>query len=238
MTLSQPPFSMKSKAGEAIGMDVEIAELLAQSLELKLNIVEMPFHELLPSLESGKIDLVISGMAITAERNLKFSFVGPYMISGKGIITKSAILAKAGGSEDIDKEDLRVAAMKGTTSEKFTKSLLSHCKLVSVENYEEGIAILMDNKADLMIADYPICILAQIRYPNAGFVTTEEPLTIEPIGIALPANAPQLTNLIDNYLKSLALTGILDELEDFWFTNPKWVSDMGGIQFRLGMPNY
>lgn len=232
MTLDQPPFSMKSKSGSPIGFDVELAEILSQSLDLKLKIVELPFHELLPGLTNGSIDLVISGMTITPQRNINASFVGPYMISGKSIITKSRNLALADESEDINQKELKIVALKGTTSEKFSKTYLDMANLILVEKYEAGIDLLLKDQADLMIADYPTCVLAQIKYPDAGFVTLNEPLTIEPIGIALPPNTPQLTNLLENYLKSLEIAGALAEMEDFWFNNPGWLQEVEVIKIK------
>ena len=49
----------------------------------------MPFDQLLPSLEKGQIDLVVSSMSMNLERNRTVAFVGPYYASGKGILTKT-----------------------------------------------------------------------------------------------------------------------------------------------------
>lgn len=51
--------------------------------------------------------------------------------------------------------------------------------------------MLLNDQADLMIADFPICVQTQYKYPDAGFITLNEPFTIKPIGIALPLHAPQ-----------------------------------------------
>ena len=54
MSAGQPPYNMKNRDGKIIGMDADLAELLAASLEVELEIVEMPFSELLDSLERGR----------------------------------------------------------------------------------------------------------------------------------------------------------------------------------------
>ena len=46
----------------------------------------MPFAELLPALEANRIDMILSGMTITPKRNQNVALVGPYYISGKGIL--------------------------------------------------------------------------------------------------------------------------------------------------------
>jgi polar amino acid transport system substrate-binding protein len=76
-TGEQPPMSVRNKDGEMIGLDIDLALLISMAMGVKLNVEQMPFDELIPALESGKVDMVISSMAITPERNLKVAFVGP-----------------------------------------------------------------------------------------------------------------------------------------------------------------
>jgi polar amino acid transport system substrate-binding protein len=54
MTGNQPPFSMKSKSGELIGYEVDLANALATNMGVKLKLVEMPFSELMGALKAGK----------------------------------------------------------------------------------------------------------------------------------------------------------------------------------------
>jgi len=86
---SQPPFTMKSKDGQLMGYEIELAKLLIDAMNIKLKFVEKPFSELLAALEKGEIDVIMSGMTITPERNLKATFAGPYIVSGKSILAKS-----------------------------------------------------------------------------------------------------------------------------------------------------
>ena len=62
-----------------------------------------------------------------------------------------------------------------------------------------------------------------LRYQEHGLVTLTEPLTIEPIGIALPPGDSQMLNMVENYLSALAITGLLDELEAKWFEDASWL---------------
>ena len=80
---SMPPLNMTTKDGRVIGIEPDLARYMASSMGVKLRIETMHFHELLPALEAGKVDMVLSGMTITGRRNLKAAFVGPYFISGK-----------------------------------------------------------------------------------------------------------------------------------------------------------
>src|SRR5512139_2771535 len=83
---TQPPMTATNKKGELIGMDVDISRAMTDAMGVKLKFVPIPFAELLAALEAGKVDMVLSGMTITAERNKKAAFVGPYIVTGKGIL--------------------------------------------------------------------------------------------------------------------------------------------------------
>ena len=74
MTANQPPFTMKAKDGSVIGYEADLANMLAAAMGVKLTIVETPFPELLNALETGKVDVVMSGMTMTFERNMKVAF--------------------------------------------------------------------------------------------------------------------------------------------------------------------
>jgi polar amino acid transport system substrate-binding protein len=120
-TGTQPPLSITAKGGEIIGLDADIAKLIASSLGVKVRFSKMLFTELIPALESGKADMIISGMTMTPERNAKVPFIGPYFVSGKGILCKEKSLA-ALDKEGLDSTKFKVAALKGSTSQIFVET--------------------------------------------------------------------------------------------------------------------
>jgi ABC-type amino acid transport substrate-binding protein len=107
MSGGQPPLNFKSRDGKLLGLEVDMAGALAGLMGLELKIVQKPFSELLGALAGGEVDLVISGMTITPERNMKAAFVGPYFLSGKSILTRSTSLAQVDEIGDLDQADLR-----------------------------------------------------------------------------------------------------------------------------------
>jgi polar amino acid transport system substrate-binding protein len=226
MTGNQPPFSMEAKDGSLMGFEVDLAELLAKSMKLKLEIVQMSFQELLPALEKGNIDVIMSGMTITTERNMKVPFVGPYILSGKSILTKSANLAKAQEAEDLNQSNLKITALNGSTSEQFVKTMLEDATFIGADNYDAAVKNLLEDRANVMVADLPVCLLTMLRYPDAELATLSKPFTIEPIGIAVAPNDALFLNFIENYFNALKLAGLLDGLEAYWFEDGSWLVNM------------
>ena len=223
MSGTQPPFTVVAKSGALIGYEVDLANLLADAMGVKVEFVQKPFGELLPALKKSEIDAIMSGMTMTPERNLEAAFVGPYIVSGKSILTKSSTLAALEDAEEIDRANITITALKGSTSEKFVHKILENARYVAVDDYDAGVQMVLDGKADALVADFPICALTQMRFPDAALATLAEPMTIEPIGIALAPGDSLLVNMVDNYLSALEGIGLLDALEKKWFQDGSWL---------------
>jgi polar amino acid transport system substrate-binding protein len=222
---TQPPMTAVTKTGERIGMDIDIARTMAAAMGVEVEFVPLPFGKLLPALESGSVDMVISGMTITPARNRSFAFVGPYLLSGKGILAKSARYLELQEAAGLNTSDVTISVLKGSTSQQFAEKLIPKAKLVPVDSYEEAIEMIKNDVADVLIADYPFCALTAYRNRASGMISGEHPLTYEPIGIAMPEDA-LLINWTQNFLSLLQGTGQLKALQQKWLTGGAWVDQL------------
>ncbi len=220
---TQPPFAVRDADGRLMGFEVDLARTLANGMGVKLELVQKPFGELLDELESGELDIVMSGLAITPERARKATFIGPYVLSGKSILTRSDKLAAADEAEDINQANLRLAALENSTSASFVRNVLPEATLVPVTEYAGAVEMLKDGQIDALVADMPVCVVTMLQNPQAGFVTLSTPLTVEPVGMAVSSRDPQFANLLDNYVDALEETGILDQIRAKWLDNPAWL---------------
>jgi polar amino acid transport system substrate-binding protein len=223
MTGNQPPFSMKAKDGTIIGYDADLAALLANSMGIKLKIVEIPFPNLLGAVKNGEVDIVLSGLTITMKRNMEVAFVGPYTLSGKSILTKSPDLSKVDDEEDVNSSSIKIVVLKGSTSESYVREEIPDADLQLTDDYDSAIKMVTDGKADIMVADYPVCAYQTLVYPEKGLITIDNPLTIEPIGAAINPNDHLLINLVENYFNLASMIGVLELLEIKWFETGEWV---------------
>ena len=181
----------------------------------------MPFDQLIPALEQGTVDVVLSNITMTVERNLRVAFAGPYFVSGKCLITKEQEIAQADKPEDLKEADTKIAVVKGTTSENFVKELLPQARRIPVENVDKGTNMVAKGEANAFLTDFPICLSVMKRYPDSGFQSIVSLLTYEPIGIALPANDPLLMNLARNFIDRAENVGLIQGLAVKWFGQAK-----------------
>jgi polar amino acid transport system substrate-binding protein len=214
---NMPSMSQAGADGKANGFDIDLARVMAGMMSVKLETRVMPFSELLPALEKGDVDIVISNLTITPARNLRVAFVGPYMVSGKCIVTKDEAMAKAEQSTDLNTPDTRLAVLAGSTSEDFARELFPEATLIKVEDYVRAAELVTKDEASGLLTDYPICLATLKNNPEAGFVSVFSLLTYEPIGIALPANDAHFVNWTENFLERMDATNGLEELSRHWF---------------------
>lgn len=107
----------------AVGFDIDLAKSIAETMGVKLVIKVIPLDKLVDALNNGEVDMVISNMTITPSRNTKVAFVGPYLTSGKCLVTKLPDLASA-NKEQLSKAKKKMAVIKGSTSQEFVKLAL------------------------------------------------------------------------------------------------------------------
>jgi polar amino acid transport system substrate-binding protein len=224
-TGTQPPLNATAKDGRIIGLDADIAKKIASEMGVKLRFETMPFSQLLPALYADKVDLILSSMTMTPERNLKVAFIGPYYISGKGMLTKTQMIATLQEAEDLNDPKFKLATLKASTSQEFVEKTTPRATLVTTKSYDESLGLLFEDKIDVVIADYPFCAFTAFRHREKGLVSGQARFTFEPLGIAVKEDT-LLINWLNNFLIILDGSGQLKKRMDYWFKNASWIKDL------------
>ena len=200
----------------AVGFDIDLAESIASTMGVKLVVKVMPLNELVTAVSDGSVDIVISNMTMTPERNTKVTFVGPYLTSGKCIVTQAPDLATA-TKEDLNASQKRIAVILGSTSENFVNMVMPGVTPVAVNTQEDAISLVRDQKAAAFLTDYPVCKAVISNNPDDKFISVFSNLTYEPIGIAIAPQNTHLQNWTENYLVRAENMGLLQALANKWF---------------------
>lgn len=201
-----PPF--ESKEGDSyVGVDMDLARKIAEKLEMEFQIIDMDFDTLIPSLSSNKIDMAISAITITEERQRQVDFSEPYYVANQVIIKKQDSPLTLEKVEDIAK--YRVGSQNGTTgqiylTENFVdKNLMKKDALKKYPTNIEAITDLLNGNVDFVIIDDSA---AQGYAKLKPIVTALKIETNESYGIAMPKGSP-LNAKINAALKDLMDSG-------------------------------
>ncbi len=225
-TGEQPPLSMTSRSGELLGLDIALSRVLARSMGVEAEFVKLPFGELLDALADHELEMVMSGVTITPARSERVTFVGPYFTSGKTILTRSPELAAIEIAADLNRPELRLAALAGSTSESFVAESMPSATLVPIASLDEAIQRVIAGAVDALVADRETGHFAVLRNPDAGLLTSKMPFTVEPMGIAVPLDDPRFARLVQIYLNAVEDSGVLEQARQFWFRDPSWVGEL------------
>ena len=222
---SYPPLTFKAKDGQAYGLDMDVAQAIAFAMGVNLRKEIIPFEDLIPALEKGKIDLIISSMTITPQRNLRVAYIGPYFISGQAILTTKELAINLNGAADVNKPDFSISVPRGTTTEIIAKNLLPKAKIVVAASTTDALAMLMNKKVKAMMADYPYVTVEAFRNKDKGYIAIP-PFSVEPLGIAVRADDPLFLNFLDNTVGVMRGDGLMNTLVQRWFNNPAWMANL------------
>ena len=223
MSGDQPPMNALNREGNVMGLDVDLARALASAMCVSLQVEQMPFGELMEALEAGDVDLVISGMAITPERAEDALFAGPYMLSGKSILTRSDVVARF-ASGDLAEQETRLAALSDSTSATFVREAAPNAELVEVDDYASAVTMIQAGDVAGLVADMPACVPPFIRHPDAPLLPPPRPLTVQPLGDPVSEDEPELHSLVSNYLAAYEGTGMVQALRVKWLENSGWIA--------------
>ncbi|MCF8034060.1 MAG: transporter substrate-binding domain-containing protein [Desulfarculaceae bacterium] len=221
-----PPLNFKATNGKAMGLDMDLATILAKALKVKLKVKIMPFPKLIGALQAGKVDMVIAGMTMLPLRNLKITFAGPYFVTGQGAVLKGEMMTKVRGLQDLNQPMYTVAVSEGTTGEITAKQLMPKAKLLVAKDMEGALQAVLTGKAQVMVTDFPFCVLASFRHRKDNLAALEKPFTYEPLGVAVSADDPQMLNLVNNFIGTMGASGGLDQLKIRWFKKSGWMKNL------------
>ncbi len=202
---------------DAVGFDIDLAKTMADTMGVDLVIKVIPFKKLISALQKGDVDIVISNMTITPKRNTQVAFVGPYLTSGKCLITKKPSLASA-KKEELNKASNKMVVIKGSTSEDFIRIGMPNVTAVTVNTQEEAVNMVRNSKVSAMLTELPICNAVISNNPDDHFVSVFSSLSYEPIGIAIAPQNTHLINWTQNFLVRANAVGLFKVLSKKWLS--------------------
>lgn len=220
------PFEMADKKGDFIGFDVDIAKEMAKAMGVKLTIVNTSYDGIIPALLTKKFDIIMSGMTVTQERNLKVNFADPYIVVGQTILLNKKNEGVVKSYKDLNDPKYTVASKLGTTGEQAIKRLMPKATYKSFEVESEAGLEVLNGNADATIYDLPFCVVFMAQQGKDKLVFLDEPFTYEPLAWAVRKGDPDFLNWLNNFLAQLKNDGRYDRIYDKWIKSTDWIADI------------
>ena len=181
------PFGLRDAAtGKVEGIDVDMAESLAASLGVKLEIVPTKWADLLADIAADKFDIGMGGISITLARQKAVLFSTPVVRTGKAAIALCKEKDRFASLAAIDRPDVKVIANPGGTNEKFDRASLKQAQIVVFPTNTGIWDELIAGRADVMITDNVETKLQQKLHPELCAIHPDEPFDFGELGYLLP----------------------------------------------------
>jgi polar amino acid transport system substrate-binding protein len=228
MELSYPPFEMTDEHGAPAGVSVDLARGLGQALQREVVIENIPFHGLIPALQTGKVDLVISSMTATPERAQTIDFSEPYVSTGLALLVGAKTSIQS--ASDLQKGEPIVAVKKGTTGYLWASEHLKNARLLVLEKEHACILEVAQGKADAFIYDQLSTWKAAKENPE----TTRPLLTPfqkETWAVGLRKGDDALRAQVNEFLAKYRREGGFERLGERWLGEQKKAFAELGVPF-------
>lgn len=216
------PWAMKDKTGKLIGFEIDVATRLAEDMGVKVQFVPTKWAGIIPALLTGKFDVIIGGMGIRPQRNLKVNFSTPYDTTGMSIVAHRELAAGLTGLADFNRPDVIIAARLGSTAVTATKRYMPKAQLLLFDDESQAFQELINGKAHAVVASAPRPAYEALKYSEKLFLPLNETFTREPIGFAVKKGDFDALNFFNNWIRVVEAEGWLQERKHYWFGTKDW----------------
>ena len=220
------PFEMTNKKGEFIGFDMDFGRRLAKSMGVKFVPLNTAWDGIIPALMTGKFDIIMGGMTITQERNLKVNFAEPYIVVGQTILINKKLKDRVISYKDLNNPKYIVTSRMGTTGEQAIKKYIPKATYKGFESEAEAGLEVINGKADALVYDLPFCGFLYGSQGKGKTIFLSDPFTYEPLAWAINKGDPDFLNYLNNFLRQSKGDGFYDRMYKKWITGTKWKAEL------------
>jgi polar amino acid transport system substrate-binding protein len=228
MDLSYPPFEMINEKGEPDGVSVAMAHALSDSLHRPLKIENIPFVGLLPSLQTGKIDLILSSMTDTPERRKSITFSDPYLTIGLGALVRND--AGIDTITALDRPGIKVAVRQGTTGQIWAQKNLKQATILVFDKEAAAVLEVIEKKVAAFLYDEMSVWKHHQEHPLETRALLA-PLQQESWAIGLRLSDGELRQQVNKFLKTFREEKGFERLGDRYLLEQKRGFAQQGIPF-------
>ena len=205
-----------------IGFDIDIAREMARSLGVKFVPVNTAWPSIIPALNLGRFDIIISGMSVTEERKKRIDFADPYMTVGQTVLVNKKHKDVITSYKQLNDPKYTVTSKPGTTGEEAVQKFMPKCTYQPFDTEQEGAMAVIKGQADAFVYDLPYNVVFMAMHGEDDLVFLDKPFTVEPLAWGIRKNDPDFLKWLNKFLKELKEDGRYDKIYKKWFVDSEW----------------
>ncbi len=221
-----PPYAFIDKTGVPAGSMVDFTQGMADAMGVKLKVLDYDWDGLIPALLSGKADILAADMTPTLKRALKVTFSDPWIYVQPCIFTTTK--AKFQTLADVNKPEVTVGVLLGSTGEVIAKKYLPNAK---IKSYKGGgrmiVQALVAGHVDAGVNDDLAVLTVLPDFPPNSIRLLDKRLGQgkDPLAFAVTPDSVNLWQWINLYFKTIRANGEYDKNIKYWMEGIEWKKD-------------
>ncbi len=229
MELAYPPFETKDENGDPSGVSVDFAKAFGASIGREVEIQNIAWDGLIPALQTGMIDMIISSMTITEERSQVIDFSVPYANAYLAILVNANSGVES--MDDLNQAGKKIAVKIGSTGYFFAMNNLPNAEVIGLADESACVTEVSQGKADAFIYDQLTIYRNQQANPDttkAIFVPFQD---VENWGVAVAKGNAELLDQLNAFIPAFYAQGGFDELTAKYLADEKAAFDELGFKW-------
>jgi polar amino acid transport system substrate-binding protein len=223
VSATREPFNFVDKNGRVTGHDGELARRIAVKLHRPIEFSNMKFMALLPALQSGKVDMIVTGMTATDERRKAVDFSQPYFANAQIMMVKKSGSAKAAAKNESKKlaspddlKDKRIGVLLGSVHDTYATKHYPKAIILQYKSPPDLVMAIKSGKIDA--AFYTTEVLLDMFRSDKELGMVGNCLFSVPIGIGFNKNNGKLREQFNQFLRQVKENGVFDDMVSRWIT--------------------
>jgi len=203
------PLIFESGRRQFAGVEADFARMLGQELGRELRFVSMRFDNLIPALQRGEIDIIMSGLTITAQRRSLVAFTNPYMASGQGLLVRNAKANLFENPNLLFITPFRIGVEQGAIGQAVAQRVHAQSTVVPFATPDRAASALLADRVDVVLHDAPVLWHLAARNPTADHRVIPRLLTNETLGWAVRRGDSKLLGQANSAVEKWRKNGTL-----------------------------
>lgn len=216
ISTNMPPLVYKN-GNKLQGLEVDLAQQLGQYLQREVRFVELSWDKQIPSLEAGKIDIIMSGMSITPKRSYRVSFAQPYMRSGQMLLVKmNKAQLYSSGIFSLMGNKPAIGTIKNTTGDYFITKTINRANITRYNTSKQAVAALIKDDIDVFVHDAPVICYYAAQNEEQRLSPILKISNEEQLAWAVNKMDQKLLNEVNNFVTTARGNGSLENSVKRW----------------------
>lgn len=208
------PFVFRNTRGELVGVDMELAHMLAGDLGVSLELIEVAWGDAVDWLDTGRLDLTVGGLTMTPERIRYVAFTRPYVDETPGFLIRDPERHDFQVMTEVRQRPLKLGLPPGFFQHQI-QSALPNAELTVTESVLPFLKGEMPD-LDALVVPAEMGSAWTLMYPQFMVVVPEGLDVKVPVGFAVPAKEQRLLRFMDNWLAVQTRIGKIASLFQYW----------------------